>query len=534
MNDHEPLQRDFRPLARAAPAHIVPGRHHVLCRGERGLPGLGGTQGCSPLPTPPGPYGSRLGGLAAAYRRCGQTDVQTVDCSRRRGQNPVPRRTPADDVARPDEPRGHPLGPESRRPEHQCRPADDLCLRVRQRHGHYARKSVFAEQIRNHLRCPRGLPERRLRNPHAAGGHHHDHGDGHDEPERDRRAAGRWVLALELLPSMGQPPGAGDLPHFLHLHVGGNQPRPLRHGRGRERIGRRRLHRILRDGFRRILHGRVFQYPARLRPGHGFVPGRLAEPLWYAVRGVLVPREDVLPNLFRGLDTLDLSADPVLRAAQPLLEDSHPRLPVHSHSLQRHAEAASRMKNSLKEIAPGFNSLLTGMRITLGQFFKPSVTVQYPHESLKMPELFRGHIELVRDPETGKAKCFACKLCERACPSDCIKVEGAKLEGAKKKSVTNYILDFTKCSLCGSCVEACRAGDTRFSRQYNLASTNKEDYIMDLFQRLENERLEAERLQGSLKSEVQSPKSEVPTPKQETKAADQPSTSNSQPPITPK
>jgi NADH-quinone oxidoreductase subunit I len=152
------------------------------------------------------------------------------------------------------------------------------------------------------------------------------------------------------------------------------------------------------------------------------------------------------------------------------------------------------MKNSLKEIATGFNSLVTGMRITLGQFFKPSVTVQYPHESLKMPEKFRGHIELVRDPETGKAICFACKLCERACPSDCITVEGAKLDGAKKKSVTNYILDFTKCSLCGSCVEACRDGAIRYSHEYNLASTNKDDYIMDLFKRLENERLEAEKM----------------------------------------
>ena len=28
------------------------------------------------------------------------------------------------------------------------------------------------------------------------------------------------------------------------------------------------------------------------------------------------------------------------------------------------------MKNSLKEIASGFNSLITGMRITIGQFFK--------------------------------------------------------------------------------------------------------------------------------------------------------------------
>jgi NADH-quinone oxidoreductase subunit I len=150
------------------------------------------------------------------------------------------------------------------------------------------------------------------------------------------------------------------------------------------------------------------------------------------------------------------------------------------------------MKRSLKEFATGFNSLLVGMRITISQFFKPTVTVHYPHEALKMPPRFRGHIELVRDPETGKPRCFACKLCERACPSDCITVEGAKLEGAKKKSVTQYVLDFTKCSLCGSCVEACRDGAIRFSREYNLASTNKADYVMDLFKRLEDERIAAE------------------------------------------
>lgn len=145
------------------------------------------------------------------------------------------------------------------------------------------------------------------------------------------------------------------------------------------------------------------------------------------------------------------------------------------------------MKNALKEIVGGFNSLVTGMRITIGQFFKPIVTVQYPHETLKIPPRFRGHIELVRDPETGKPLCYSCKLCERACPSDCISVDGAKLEGAKKKSVTTYTLDFTKCSLCGSCVEACRDGAIRFSRDYNLASTSKEQFVMDLFKRLQDE-----------------------------------------------
>ena len=91
----------------------------------------------------------------------------------------------------------------------------------------------------------------------------------------------------------------------------------------------------------------------------------------------------------------------------------------------------------------------------------------------------------MRDAGNRQAKCFVCKLCEKACPSDCITVEGIKPEGAQSKTVTNYRLDFTKCSLCGSCVEACRDGAIRFSREYNLASTSKEEFIMDLFQRLE-------------------------------------------------
>jgi NADH-quinone oxidoreductase subunit I len=145
------------------------------------------------------------------------------------------------------------------------------------------------------------------------------------------------------------------------------------------------------------------------------------------------------------------------------------------------------MKNAFKETYVGLKSLFIGMGITLREFFKPTVTVQYPHQTNPIPARFRGHIELVRDPATGRAVCFACKLCERACPSDCISVDGAKLDGAKKKSVTMYRLDFTKCSLCGSCVEACRDGAIRFSREYNLAATTKEDFVMDLFKRLEDE-----------------------------------------------
>ena len=101
--------------------------------------------------------------------------------------------------------------------------------------------------------------------------------------------------------------------------------------------------------------------------------------------------------------------------------------------------------------------------------------------------LYRGHIELVRNKKTGKPNCVACGMCQNACPSGCITVNGEKPEGEKKKVVTKYILDFTTCSLCGSCIESCKFGAIQFSKDYNLASTRKEDYIFDLVKRLEEQ-----------------------------------------------
>lgn len=144
------------------------------------------------------------------------------------------------------------------------------------------------------------------------------------------------------------------------------------------------------------------------------------------------------------------------------------------------------MKAAFQEVYGGFMSLLTGMRITLGQFFKPIITVQYPHQTLKMTARFRGHIELALDPVTGKSLCTACKLCERACPSECIAVDGAKLEGQKTKSVTDYQLNFTTCSLCGSCIEACPFDAIQFSKAYNVVSLTRDAFShMDLVKQLE-------------------------------------------------
>ena len=146
------------------------------------------------------------------------------------------------------------------------------------------------------------------------------------------------------------------------------------------------------------------------------------------------------------------------------------------------------------EIFLGLQSLAIGMGITFREFFKPVVTVPYPYETIKMSARYRGHIELVENEE-GKAKCVACGMCQRACPSGCISLASKSVEyeaevkgeikTKKKKVLTKYDLNFTTCSLCGQCVESCNFAAIDFSKDYNLASDRKEDFHFDLLKRLE-------------------------------------------------
>ena len=79
-------------------------------------------------------------------------------------------------------------------------------------------------------------------------------------------------------------------------------------------------------------------------------------------------------------------------------------------------------------------------------------------------------------------------MCERSCPSECITVKGEKKEGKKKKTLALFKLDFTKCSLCGTCVEVCPTNALEYSNEYDLAAFTKEAFHFDILKRLEDRR----------------------------------------------
>jgi len=141
-----------------------------------------------------------------------------------------------------------------------------------------------------------------------------------------------------------------------------------------------------------------------------------------------------------------------------------------------------------KEIVEGGWSLVEGMRVTAKRLVRPVVTVQYPCQTIDMTLAYRGHIELKKFAESGSHRCVACGTCERTCPSHVIKVQGVKAHARSDKVATHYWIDFTRCSLCGLCVEACPTETLKFSREYQLDGETRWDGVIDLIQRLEENR----------------------------------------------
>jgi NADH-quinone oxidoreductase subunit I len=109
-----------------------------------------------------------------------------------------------------------------------------------------------------------------------------------------------------------------------------------------------------------------------------------------------------------------------------------------------------------------FLELARGMSVTLKNFFRPPVTVQYPEQRRPLPERTRGRHVLHRY-ENGLERCIACYLCAGACPADCIYIESAENTTEQRVSAGEryarvYEIDELRCIFCGFCEEACPTG----------------------------------------------------------------------------
>lgn len=124
-------------------------------------------------------------------------------------------------------------------------------------------------------------------------------------------------------------------------------------------------------------------------------------------------------------------------------------------------------------IFTGLWSILQGLAVTIGNAFRhPRVTLMYPQQ--REPALSartRGLFVLRRDPETGKLRCTACGLCEKACPSRVITIE-PEGEG-KERHPKRYSMDLGHCLFCHLCVEACPFEALAMTDEYEIAGYDR-------------------------------------------------------------
>jgi NADH-quinone oxidoreductase subunit I len=75
--------------------------------------------------------------------------------------------------------------------------------------------------------------------------------------------------------------------------------------------------------------------------------------------------------------------------------------------------------------------------------------------------------------------CIACDLCALACPEHLIVVSSARNEQTRRKELTNFTYDLSRCMFCGLCEDACPVDALELTQDFELAAYTREGAIWD-------------------------------------------------------
>ena len=112
------------------------------------------------------------------------------------------------------------------------------------------------------------------------------------------------------------------------------------------------------------------------------------------------------------------------------------------------------MKKFLRTIL--LADLLKGLWVTFRNQ-KPSLvyTEQYPKERPAVAERYRGAPRLNVHPDSNETLCIACNLCALACPELLVIVGAERNPETRRKELTHFTYDLSRCMFCGLCEDAC-------------------------------------------------------------------------------
>ncbi|KGI60696.1 NADH-quinone oxidoreductase subunit I [Prevotella sp. S7 MS 2] len=147
---------------------------------------------------------------------------------------------------------------------------------------------------------------------------------------------------------------------------------------------------------------------------------------------------------------------------------------------------ANNEKSYFWGIADGLKTLVTGLRVTLKEYFIPKTTEQYPENrktTLHVSPRHRGRLVFKRD-ENQAYKCVACLMCEKACPNDTIKITSEMVTneetGRKKRQLIDYQYDLGDCMFCELCVNACNFDAIEFTNDFENSVFDRDKLVLHL------------------------------------------------------
>ncbi|HEY7680552.1 MAG TPA: NADH-quinone oxidoreductase subunit I [Terriglobia bacterium] len=110
---------------------------------------------------------------------------------------------------------------------------------------------------------------------------------------------------------------------------------------------------------------------------------------------------------------------------------------------------------------------------------KELYTEEYPKERPPVAERYRGAPRLNINPESGETLCIGCDLCALACPEHLIVVTTVRDEKTRRKVLTTFTYDTSRCMFCGLCEDACPVDALELSQDFELANYTREGAIWD-------------------------------------------------------
>lgn len=123
--------------------------------------------------------------------------------------------------------------------------------------------------------------------------------------------------------------------------------------------------------------------------------------------------------------------------------------------------------------------LFQGLGVTF-RYQKPKeiYTEQYPMERPQIAERYRGLPRLNNNADTNQTLCIACDLCALACPEHLIVVKSERDPVTKKKVMTTWTYDASRCMFCGLCEDACPTDCLELSQDFEFA-TYERDFVVN-------------------------------------------------------